>query len=107
MLAVKMLWHMDTLSQPCFLITLRAASPFSIESHLKNRLSERKKKNIASPASSYDHDADSLPVPLNTFTQPVTFFPYAQTCGLWQTDEQNSFIFSYTHVLWAGVTHLM
>lgn len=38
MLAVKILWHMDILSAPCFLITLQAVSYFQLTYILKRRL---------------------------------------------------------------------
>lgn len=64
MLAVKMLWHMDTLSPPCFLISLQAVSYFSIDSRFflfKKKTTFRGERRAAlglSPADSCDHDAD-------------------------------------------------
>lgn len=92
MLAVKMLWHMDTLSPPCFLISLQAVSYFSIDSlFFKTTFRGMKKKGALglSPADSCDHDAD--------------IFPDAQTRGLEQSDEQRSFL--HIHLFLAELTH--
>lgn len=78
MLDVKMLYmdmlHTDTLSPPCFLITLLAASHFPL-THVWKKAFQKKIALGLSPANSYNHNADHLRVTLSTLTQPVTFFP--------------------------------
>lgn len=87
-----------------FLITLRAVSHFLLTHIFTEGFRGEKTALGLSPAASYDHDADSLPVTEYTY-RTCDLFPYAQTHGLWQTDEQHSFIFPYTFLLLDRDTH--
>lgn len=81
MLAVKMLWHMNTLSPSCFLITLYAVSNFPLT---QRTFGEKNNNHVTEPRQAHMimMQTACLHVPMSTHTQPVTFFPYAQTHGL-------------------------